>query len=303
MKVLRILGLIFTKLVLVVSMILFMASLSTSFVLENGISSLLISGLPNIGESVSHREMPNTEELQELDLDAIYNQVLGDLGITEDQLLKILESDVAKDLVNEFVDTVLDDIATGDASEFDVGEKVMEFVTDNQSEIESLIEQPLPMDKIEEFAQSDEVNKFNEQYKDVINTVSNNVPTSFKGTIKAVDTFISKMFRQICLLVSVCSLFLTALLQWSLYKWIRTLGNTMLGVGIFMLIVSLFGNIFSSVIVGLLNIGGTLTFGKAILSAVICTGIGIVLLIVYVIIKKCVEKKDNKDEVVHVVSE
>lgn len=299
MKVLRILGLIFTKIALVISVLLFMLSLCTSFVLEKGISSLLIGGLPNFGESIQRKELTveNVEKLEEIDLNAIYNDVLNKVGITEEQLLNILESPVAKELVSEFVDTVLEDVTSGDTSDFNLGEKVLDFVTDNQSEIESVIGEPLPMEKIEEFSNSSEVSKFNEQYKNVMSAVSGKIPTPLKGAIEFVEKFISEDFRVACLIVGLISLVLTVLLQWSLYKWIRTLGNTTLGVGIFTFIISLIGNIFSSAFAALLRFNGTLGFGKAVWSSAICGGTGIILLIVYTIIKKYAVKKEKENEI------
>lgn len=310
MKVLRMIALVLAKIVFVVVMILFMGSLTTSYVLENGISSLLMSGLPSVGESIQHKQIPitenanvsiTTEQIESIDVNGMYNELLAELGITEEQLITILESDVTKELVEEFVDVVIEDISTGEASDFDIGEKVMTFVTDNQSEIEELIGQPLPMEKIESFAESEEVTQFNDQYKEVITTFSNNVPTPIKNAITVVEKFISESFRLTCLIIDGVLLILIALLQWSLYKWIRTLGNTMLGVGIFTFIICLFGNIFSAAIVNLLNIDG-LSFGKAMLASGICTGVGIVLLIVYVIIKKIVGKGKKEDEISQVAS-
>ena len=147
MKVLRMIALVLAKIVFVVVMILFMGSLTTSYVLENGISSLLMSGLPSVGESNQHKQIPitenanvsiTTEQIESIDVNGMYNELLAELGITEEQLITILESDVTKELVEEFVDVVIEDISTGEVSDFDIGEKVMTFVTDNQSEIEEL---------------------------------------------------------------------------------------------------------------------------------------------------------------------
>lgn len=297
MKVLKTIGLVFAKIGLVITILLFMLSLSTSFVLENGISSLLVNALPTVGESIQRNEGVNTEQVSEIDIGEVYNQILNELGITEEQLAVILESDVAKDLVNEFVEDVLEDISTGDTSDFDLGEKVLDFVEDNQSEIETLIGQPLPMEKIEKFATSEEVSQFNEQYKNVISNVSNTVPASVKNIVKILETFISSDFRETCLVISIVLIVVIGLLQWSLYKWIRTLGNTLLGVNIFVFIISVIGNFLSAGLTTLLNLNMSLEFGKAIISSAIAGGIGIVLLIIYVVIKKLVGKGDEVNEV------
>ena len=200
MKVLKIMGLVIAKIALVITVLLFMISLSASFVLENGISSLLLSGLPNVGENIQQRNftaeqvVSSNQPVNGVELEKVYNQVLEDLGITEEQLMKILESPVVKDLINEFVDTVLEDISTGDTSDFNLGEKILDFVEDNKSEIEELIGEEIPMEKIEEFANSKEVSEFNEQYKEAIGTVSGNIPAPVKGIVKAIENFISEDF-------------------------------------------------------------------------------------------------------------
>lgn len=301
MKVLKIMGLVIAKIALVITVLLFMISLSASFVLENGISSLLLSGLPNVGENIQQRNftaeqvVSSNQPVNGVELEKVYNQVLEDLGITEEQLMKILESPVVKDLINEFVDTVLEDISTGDTSDFDLGEKILDFVEDNKSEIEELIGEEIPMEKIEEFANSKEVSEFNEQYKEAIGTVSGNIPAPVKGIVKVIENFISEDFRNICLIVGVVLLVVIALLQWSWYKWIRTLGNTIWGCGLFIFIISLFGNFFSAVLTNMLGLNA-LQFGKALGYSAITIGIGLALLVVYFVIKK-VTKGGNNNEI------
>lgn len=301
MKVLKIMGLVIAKIALVITVLLFMISLSASFVLENGISSLLTAGLPNVGESLQQRNftaeqvVSGNQPVNGVELEKVYNQVLEDLGITEEQLMRILESPVVKDLINEFVDTVLEDISTGDTSDFDLGEKILDFVEDNKSEIEEIVGEEIPMEKIEEFAKSKEVSEFNEQYKEAVGTISGNIPAPIKGIVKAIENFISEDFRNTCLIISVILLVVIALLQWSWYKWIRTLGNTIWGCGLFIFVISLFGNFFSALITSMIGINA-LQFGKALGSSAITVGIGLALLGVYFIIKK-VTKGGNNNEI------
>lgn len=303
MKVLKVIGLVLAKIALVITVLLFMISLTASFVLENGISSLLMSGLPNVGESVQQREFTTDQVVSSnglnnntnVDLEGVYNQVLEDLGITEEQLMRILESPLVKDLVNEFVDTVLEDISTGDTSDFNLGEKVLDFVEDNKKEIEEIIGEELPMEKIEEFAKSEEVNEFNKQYQEAIEAVSGNIPAPVKGIVNAIEKFISKDFRNICLIISTLLLVVIALLQWSLYKWIRTLGNTIWGCGLFIFTISIFGNFFSALLTSMIGLGGALQFGKALSSSAISIGIGVGLVVVYALIKKFAKGGKNNE--------
>lgn len=306
MKVLKILGLVFTKIAFVISMMLLFASLSTSYILEDGVTSLLISGLPNVGQSEVNKEMTYEVDPQfqvpNADIEVIYNQILDDLGITEEQLFVILESDTTKELINEFVETAIEDIVSDEQDDFDLGEKILDFVEDNQSEIEKLIGQPLPMDKIEDFAKSEEVSQFNNQYNEAIGQVRDNIPSSVKNTIRMIEVFISEEFRVICLIVSAILLVIIALLQWSPYIWIRTLANTLLIINGVTFVISLFSNFAGSVISTLLRINASFEFSKLTMSSGLATGLGVILLIIYFMIKKNVKKGDSVDEVSEVAS-
>ena len=295
MKILKGIILVFTKIFLIMSILLFLLSLSASYVLENGISNLLVGGLSNINTNIQYRQVEPINSIDEVELSGIYDEMLNEFGITEEQLVVILESPVVKELINEFIEIVSEDISTGDTSDFNLGTEILDFVQENKIEIEKLIDQPLPMEKIEEFANSEEVSNFNVEYKETINMVSNNVPSAFRNIIVILEKFISNDFRLGCLIISVGLIIIVALLQWSLYKWIRTLGNSILGCGIFTFIINLVGNTFSSIITSMLSINMTLQFGKSLISSGAAIGCGVILLIIYMLIKKYFNKEIDKE--------
>ena len=296
MKVLKVLGLVFSSIAFSVAMILFFSSLYASYVLEDGITNLLLGGGPKIVEGIQRREVESIE-VSEIDVEQVYNEILDSLGITEEQLIRIASSPVVKDLASEFVDEVLNDITTGETSDFDVGKKVVDFVVEHQKELEEVIGQPIPIDKLEEFAESEEVKNFNEQYKTVISTVSGQIPAPIKNIINTIERFISKEFRIGCLIVGGILLVLIALLQWSLYKWIRTLGNNILWLNVMYFITSLFGGIISNMISAVAGLNAAFEFGKVTTTSAVAGGVGIILLIIYAIISKNVKKGELKNAI------
>lgn len=296
MKVLKVLGLVFSSIAFSVAMILFFSSLYASYVLEDGITNFLLGGGPKIVEGIQRREVESIE-VSEIDVEQVYNEILDSLGITEEQLIRIVSSPVVKDLASEFVDEVLNDITTGETSDFDVGKKVVDFVVEHQKEIEEVVGQPIPIDKLEEFAESEEVKNFNEQYKTVISTVSGQIPAPIKNIINTIERFISKEFRIGCLIVGGILLVLIALLQWSLYKWIRTLGNNILWLNVMYFITSLFGGIISNMISAVAGLNAAFEFGKVTTTSAVAGGIGIILLIIYAIISKNVKKGELKNAI------
>ena len=296
MKVLKVLGLVFTSIAFSVAVICFFSSLYASYVLENGISNLLLGGLPTVSQNIQRREV-ETEEITEIDVEQLYNEILDSLGITEEQLIQIVSSPVTKELASEFVEEVLSDITTGDTEDFDVGQKVLDFAIEHQGELEELIGQPIPIDKLETFAESDGVKNFNNQYKEVLSIVSGQIPTPIKKIITTIERFISREFRNGCLIVGAILLLLIALLQGSLYKWIRTLGNNILWINVMYFMTSLFGGIISNMISSVAGLNAVFEFGKVITTAAISGGVGIVLLIIYTIISKNVKKGELKNAI------
>lgn len=296
MKVLKVLGLVFTSIAFSVAVICFFSSLYASYVLENGISNLLLGGLPTVSQNIQRREI-ETEEITEIDVEQLYNEILDSLGITEEQLIQIVSSPVTKELASEFVEEVLSDITTGDTEDFDVGQKVLDFAIEHQGELEELIGQPIPIDKLEAFAESDGVKNFNNQYKEVLSIVSGQIPTPIKKIITTIEQFISREFRNGCLIVGAILLLLIALLQGSLYKWIRTLGNNILWINVMYFITSLFGGIISNMISSMAGLNAVFEFGKVTTTAAISGGVGIVLLIIYTIISKNVKKGELKNAI------
>lgn len=296
MKVLKVIGLVFSSLAFSIAMILFFTSLYASYVLEDGIANLLLSSSSKADELIQRREV-NSVEVPEIDVEQVYSEILDSLGITEEQLIKIVSSPVARELVSEFVEEVLSDITSGETSDFDVGKKVVDFVVEHQAELEEVVGQPIPVDKVKEFAESEEVKNFNEQYKSVIGTVSGQIPSPIKNIISTIEKFISKDFRVGCLLIGGILLIVIALLQWSLHKWIRTLGNNILWTNVMFFITSLFGGIISNMISSVAVLNAVFEFGKVTQSSAIAGGCGIVLLIIYSIINNIVKKGEVKNAI------
>ena len=84
MKILRYLCLGVAKFLFIFSVLFFMLSLCASFVLENGISNLLTSALPNFGESIQHKEIYiNEEEI----VSEYITESIEEAGIAQDEIL------------------------------------------------------------------------------------------------------------------------------------------------------------------------------------------------------------------------
>lgn len=308
MKILRIIGLIFTKILLGISVMLFLISLSLNHVFADGVTSFFLNGFQNVNLNIHNREISSDEQINyeqfvvegqssNVDVNNMYVEILSQYGLTEEQVNLILDSPVAKKLISEFVGIVVEDFTSGNSEDFDIGEKALEFVEENQSELEEVIGEPLPMEKIEEFANSEEAEQINNQYKQMMTVANNSFSGPLRAIIKVMETFISTIFRTVCIGVAVILLIIIALLQWSFYKWIRTLGNTLWICGLFTIFIGFCMGLIVNNISKVFNIDELINFNSILRCNLIAVASGIILIVIYVFIKIIVKKRGDKNEI------
>lgn len=270
MKALRIIGLIITKLGLSIGVMCFILSFALDGVVSSGVTSVLVSN-PAIGE------------------------VLNEAGIESEKVQEVIESEEVQGLIDKYVEPVLE--GNVDVSDVDIGHDLLELIRENQEEIETIVGEEIPMEQIEGYLQSDEMKQFTETYKDTVEQVQENVPVEVKESVNSVRYFFTDEFRYIVLGVSVLCLILVGLLQWSLYVWIRTLGNTLTWCGVLVGAFVGLGSILVSGMASFMGTGMKIDLSNGLYSALISVVSGILCLIIYAVIKKNVGKKSDIDEV------
>lgn len=268
MKGLKFIGLLISKLGLSIGVMCLLLSYSLNGFINGGVTSVLVNN-------------PMTVEIFETS------------GIDTEKVQEFVESEEIQVLIDKYVNPLLE--GNVDISSVNIGYDLLEFIRENREKIESVTGAELPMEDIEVYLQGEEIEQINEAYKEAAVQIQDSVPTEVKETVSGVRYFFSEEFRNIMLIVSVVGLILTALLQWSPYIWIRTLGNTLTWCGA---LVVVFGSLVSILLSGMFaEAGMSVNFTKCLYSSLIVFGIGVVLLIVYGIIKKLVGKRAKVNEV------
>ena len=203
-----------------------------SFILFNLVGALfIIFSIKNIvqdkilNEAVKESVIPAITDTSELNTEQ------------KSKMSEILNDDQVNEVINEFVEdvmnTMVDEDTTIDQSTID---KIFDYFVENKEKIESVTGQEINTEDIEKVRESEEYKSFGETLSKSIEETSDSLSNTEVKALKLYLFIISNEFKYILIGLCILDLLLIMLVQWSLYKWIGTLGGAILGSGITILV-------------------------------------------------------------------
>ena len=269
--------------VILIGCIFFMAiSLNLKKILINGViketivESVIPKGYSESGEKVVITE----EQIKE---------------ITDDpRIQEILMSPEIQGLMEKYLDTTVNGlIDESNIDEIALEQDMMNFIKENRSIIEEKAGKEVTDEMIERAMEQVESKDMSRAYKQSIMNASRNMTTTEKEVLRGYRLLISPEFRIILLVIMVIDLVLIAVVQGSFYKWISSLGTSLL--------ISGAGTMAASVITKKIVAQKT-GFNNFDTSSLMQTGIiilvsGLIIVIVYNVISRLIKKKVGKHEV------
>ena len=203
-----------------------------SFILFNLVGALfIIFSIKNIvqdkilNEAVKESVIPAIIDTSELNTEQ------------KSKMSEILNDDQVNEVINEFVEdvmnTMVDEDTTIDQSTID---KIFDYFVENKEKIESVTGQEINTEDIEKVRESEEYKSFGETLSKSIEETSDSLSNTEVKALKLYLFIISNEFKYILIGLCILDLLLIMLVQWSLYKWIGTLGGAILGSGITILV-------------------------------------------------------------------
>ena len=266
------------KNILIGFLVLVLVCLINLLVLSLNFQKVLIDGV--IKESIRTKLTPS--------------DITENVNIDNKEMEKLLNSKETDELVNKYLDKILNGV-TGEETinEKEFKEDIINYIKNNKEEISKISGQEITdvdINKIEkEIYTKDFSNIINESQ----NQTNKMIPTEIKTAIKGYQFFTSKKFQIIMILSILIDLILIALLQKSLYKWIKTLSKSMISSGILTIIMSL----VVVVIIKFLSPLKTFRINSLLISGIVILITGIIMLIVYNIVVKKEEKVNEVSQI------
>lgn len=269
--------------VILIGCIFFMAiSLNLKKILINGVikETIVESVIPKSYSESGEKVVITEEQIKE---------------ITDDpRIQEVLMSPEIQDLMEKYLDTTVNGlIDESNIDEIALEQDMMNFIKENRSVIEEKAGKEVTDEMIERAMEQVESKDMSRAYKQSIMNASRNMTTTEKEVLRGYRLLISPEFRIILLVIMIIDLVLIAVVQGSFYKWISSLGTSLL--------ISGAGTMAASVITKKIVAQKT-GFNNFDASSLMQTGIiilvsGLIIVIVYNVISRLIKKKVGKHEV------
>ncbi len=224
--------------------------------------------------------------------------IKGDNVITENSFVnEIIQSDEVQELVNDFMETVIEELIEEDGNfdkidELELEKRMVEYLKENKEVLEKKTGIPISDTMIEFTAHAIQDKDLTRAIKQNINNIQNNMTAEEKLLLKTYKIITSSQLKTMMILGIILTILLIALVQWSFYKWIK---NTSLSLIISGILVSIMSIILKIVLVSITKNEGINTWPMLRLSLIVM-GIGIVIFTAYKMIELFL-KREKKHEV------
>lgn len=157
-------------------------------------------------------------------------------------LEKTLEDEEVKEMLSEFIDDVINSISKEEQENINIEElekKVIEYTKEHRKELEDKTGVEITDEMINEASKLLDDGDVKKSFEQEINNYKNNITKEEKMALKFYNFITSKDLRTIIIILIIVNILLIAILQKSIYKWIKNLSRAMYISGLSIVILGL----------------------------------------------------------------
>lgn len=157
-------------------------------------------------------------------------------------LEKTLEDEEVKEMLSEFIDDVISNISKEEQENINIEElekKVIEYTKEHKKELEEKTGVEITDEMINEASKLLNDGDVKKSFEQEINNYKNNITKEEKMALKFYNFITSKELRTIIIILIIVNILLIAILQKSIYKWIKNLSRAMYISGLSIVILGL----------------------------------------------------------------
>jgi len=157
-------------------------------------------------------------------------------------LEKTLEDEEVKEMLSEFIDDVISNISKEEQDNINIEElekKVIEYTKEHKKELEEKTGVEITDEMINEASKLLNDGDVKKSFEQEINNYKNNITKEEKMALKFYNFIISKDLRTIIIILIMVNILLIAILQKSIYKWIKNISRAMYISGLSIVILGL----------------------------------------------------------------
>lgn len=232
---------------------------------------------------------------KELFTGLVTNTIIENNDLTEEQKNQL--EDIAKDeetqqLITEIISAVSSKYSGGEGIDDATVEKIIDYIISHKEKLEELTGQEIDINEIEKLRNNDEIQEAKENFNNSI--ISVDVPEEAKDLLRLYSNVTSKELKiYLCGIIGAIVL-LIALLQWSLYKWLKVFGGVATSDGVTLLIFYFLAKLVMDNLLTDMPVISSFDFSYILKLSLITIAIGVACIIIYFILN-AIFKKKNKD--------
>lgn len=281
------------KKILIAILVLLLVNIIFLLAISFNLKKVLIDGI--IKETIVEKIIPNSYKAEN---SAIPTEQIQE--ITDDpRVQEMLNSPEVQQMMEKYLDTTVNGLIDDEnIDEVALEEDMLNFIKDNKEVLEEKVGREITDEMINDAYEKLEGKDMSKAYIQSLKNASNNMTETEKKVLKGYKFIVSGKFRVILFIAMLLDLLLIALVQWSLYKWIKTFGKTLIASGICIIISS----ITSKMIVTKVSNFSNFNTSSLTITGIIITGTGIIIFVAYKVFLKLL-KKDDKNEISKVSEE
>ena len=157
-------------------------------------------------------------------------------------LEETLQDDEVKEILGKFIDDVISNISKEEQENINIEElekKVIEYTKEHKKELEEKTGVEITDEMINETSKLLNDGDVKKSFEQEINNYKNNITEEEKMALKFYNFITSKDLRTIIIILIIVNILLIAILQKSIYKWIKNLSRAMYISGLSIVILGL----------------------------------------------------------------
>ena len=214
--------------------------------------------------------------------------------VTNDERVKeLLKSKEVSELIDKYLDIIVEGLIDEDSlDEIEIEEDIFNYLENNKDKLEKITGHEITQEMLDETKEKLKETDIDNRIKESVKTTSKYMPEETRSVLKGYKFLVSFKFKIILFLIMIIDIVLIALLQKSLYKWIKLFAISLTTNGIFAIIVS---GIVYFIVYTLTKI--KFNTQSLLITGIVITIIGIIMQIVYNIVTKKLENNEIKEEV------
>ena len=215
---------------------------------------------------------------------------------------ELLKNKEVKELIEKYVDSTIVGVTDPKSlNNVDLTEDVINFLKENKNVLEKEYGIDISDEEIDGIKEDDAFKNLTDDYIEKVQIASDSLTSTQKKLIKAYSFVCSFAFKVIMIVLILIDVFLIALFQKSLYKWINAVGVNLLSSGILTIVLGLILHFGINSVVSKMKSHLQFNFLQICLVGLVAAIIGIVMIIIYFVIKKKSEN-NNMEEMYNEVS-